>query len=457
MSTVTEQKGYASSTPSFFMRWLQSKIGTYLSSEQRQEKQRKKAEANRQKEGRPHVVEYFHQVDDGYSHLAVQTLAPLLNRYDIALKIHLVPASLDDNIPEPEMLNKLSYVEAAQIAPYYGLCFPDVAAAPTKELCDLACRVLCKQSVSDFVDLGASVSSVFWTGDKHALDKLAEVHGSASAEEFASAMQEGAERRKELGHYSGAMFWYEGEWYWGVDRLYHLEKRLSALGIVKDRSASLVAPRPETKTEFGPGARKLTLEYYPSLRSPYTAVSWDPTMKLAKDSGVKFKIQPVLPMVMRGVPATRQKGMYIAIDAAREAREADVDYGKFYDPIGEPVKRGYSHYMWANAFGKGTDVLGAFLKVAFARGINTNTNAGMKKVAELAGLDWSEARNHLDGTDWEQPLEANRTRMYSFGSWGVPSYHLLDENGKEVLGVWGRIGFGLCRKRSTSWQKKPDL
>ena len=39
--------------------------------------------------------------------------------------------------------------------------------------------------------------------------------------------------RSKLGHYSGAMFYYEGEWYWGVDRLYHLEARLKSLGADK--------------------------------------------------------------------------------------------------------------------------------------------------------------------------------------------------------------------------------
>jgi len=28
--------------------------------------------------------------------------------------------------------------------------------------------------------------------------------------------------------------------------------------------------------------------------------------------------------------------------------------------------------------------------------------------------------------------------MYGFGSWGVPSFRLLDEAGNTVLGLWGQ-------------------
>jgi hypothetical protein len=28
--------------------------------------------------------------------------------------------------------------------------------------------------------------------------------------------------------------------------------------------------------------------------------------------------------------------------------------------------------------------------------------------------------------------------MYEFGSWGVPSYRLLDQNENEVLALWGQ-------------------
>ena len=44
----------------------------------------------------------------------------------------------------------------------------------------------------------------------------------------------------------------------------------------------------------------------------------------------------------------------------------------------------------------------------------------------------------MGNRDWEDELEANRLAMYDFGSWGVPSFRLLDARGEAVLQLWGQ-------------------
>ena len=46
------------------------------------------------------------------------------------------------------------------------------------------------------------------------------------------------------------MFYYGDEWYWGVDRLYHLEKRFIDLGLNKLNNANLKYPRPDLDLSF---------------------------------------------------------------------------------------------------------------------------------------------------------------------------------------------------------------
>ena len=409
MNEITKQSGVASSTPPALVRWLQSKIMTRLGSAESQQKLWQSREKKRQAEGRHHEVLYFHQEGDGYSDLAAQTLENLVARYDITLGIHLVTAETGANTPELELLKLMSYRDAAMISHHYGLDHPTT--------------------------LSPEQAMVLQ-------DKMGGTDGSLQERQSA-----GNNLRSKLGHYSGAMFYYEGEWYWGVDRLYHLEARLKSLGADKSPDQPPLYPRPSNTVNGDASA--LTLEYYPSLRSPYTAVSWEPTMKLAHESGINLEIKPVLPMVMRGVPATRQKGIYIFKDAAREARAQGVICGKFYDPIGDPVLKGYALYAWAKTTGKGNDLLGSFLNAAFAEGINTNNYHGLRHVVEKAGLDWQEARNHLNDTEWHSELEQNRLSMYGFGSWGVPSYHLLDANGDSVLAVWGQDRLWLVSRKIT--------
>ena len=72
-----EQGGAATMDPSRFRRWVTSKVMTKLISFETLTKRRAREERRRKLSARPHIIEYFHQVDDGYSHLAAQALEPV--------------------------------------------------------------------------------------------------------------------------------------------------------------------------------------------------------------------------------------------------------------------------------------------------------------------------------------------------------------------------------------------
>jgi 2-hydroxychromene-2-carboxylate isomerase len=434
----SEQGGAATMDPNAVMRWLTSKFIRKLINPQRLAKQRLKVEKRRVAKGDQHIVEYFHQLDDGYSYLAAQVLQSLCQRYDIELRCYLVTGPAGNNSVEPELLRQLSQYDANLIAPHHGLEPPGANQLPDQEMIQRAQSILAAQSSADFAALAVDVSAALWAGDKAMLSKLAEQHGSVSAQQCQAHVTAGNARRAELKHYSGAMFYYGDEWYWGIDRLHYLEQRLSELGIDRDPSAAKLMPRLKVESGQNKDCGNLTLEVYPSLRSPYTAIAFDQTLKLAEKTGVNLVVRPVLPMVMRGVPATREKGVYIFTDVAREARSAGVAFGDFYDPIGEPVRRCYSLYPWACKQGLGNQLLSSFLSCAFAEGVNTNNDRGLKQVVEQAGLDWSVAKTIVGQTDWQAVVEDNRQAMYSAGLWGVPSYQLLNSQGESVLAVWGQ-------------------
>lgn len=433
-----EQGGAATMDPSPFGRWLTSRFISALSRPTQLQRKRAKFERQRLKAGTPHCIEYFHQIDDGYSHLAAQTLAALIERYDIELRVHLVEGPQGKNVAEPELLSALSRYDAFHVAPAYGLDFPEPQVSHTASLKQQAMAILAAQDANNGVECLLDVSRAFWANDGEALDALANRYGVASADQTMTRIESGMQRRASLKHYSGAMFYYGDEWYWGVDRLYHLEQRLVSLGAARQSDRPILVPRPTIEAAKLKDDGRLTLEIYPSLRSPYTAMSFDRALALAQDAGVTLVVRPVLPMVMRGVPATREKGIYIFTDAAREARAADVPYGNFYDPIGEPVRRCYSLYPWACEQGKGNDLISAFLKAAFVNGINTNNDRGLRRVVEDAGLDWQQAKDIVGQPGWEAELERNRLAMYQAGLWGVPSFRLLDENGDQLLALWGQ-------------------
>jgi 2-hydroxychromene-2-carboxylate isomerase len=433
-----EQGGAATMDPSPVVRWITSRVMTRLCRPDRLTKERARVEKARIRAGEPHVVEYFHQIEDAYSHLAAQVLPALLARYDVQLVCHLVTGPSGKNVPEPELLPQLSRYDAFHIADGYGLDFPRHDEPLQPEPAALATAILAGHQSIGFAECAARVGRALWADDLAGLADLAAGLGRVSQTAINERVAAGNARREQLKHYSGAMFYYGNEWYWGVDRLYHLEQRLADLGLDRDPGKPLLMPRPVIAPALLKDTKTLTLEVFPSLRSPYTAISFDRSVALARDTGVNLVVRPVLPMVMRGAPITRQKGMYIFSDTAREARAAGVPFGHFCDPIGNPVRRAYSLLPWAAQQGKDIEFISAFLRCAFAEGVNTNSDRGMRKVVEEAGLDWSAARAILGQPGWENALEENRLAMYRSGLWGVPSYRLLDESGSQLLSLWGQ-------------------
>jgi 2-hydroxychromene-2-carboxylate isomerase len=351
---------------------------------------RAKSERERIKQGAQHTVEYFHQHDDPYSHLTEQVLDTFCERYDIELVRHEIRASGGKNQPELAKLDAWARRDAELIAPHYGLVKPS--------------------------ELGLA----------------------AGTEANPDALDRGSKRLAQLGHYSGAMFYYAEEWYWGVDRLFYLERRLRDLGACCDPSQRFICPRPDIDV-CDVDASMLKLDFYPSLNSPYTSIIYDRTIAMARECGIVLNHKPVLPMIMRGVPATREKGMYIMFDTKREAEHLGVGFGPVMTPIGEPTRQIYSLLPWAREYGRDTHLLSAALDLAFRQGVGLHRKAGLKKAVEQAGLDWNEARQHLGNDSWKEDAARHQIEMSEeLGLWGVPSYRLRGGEGEVDLCVWGQ-------------------
>ncbi|HEY8493161.1 MAG TPA: DsbA family protein [Myxococcota bacterium] len=415
-------------------------ITATLTSDAVRDLRRAAAEARRRLARAPHRVLWFHQVDDPYSHLGAQVLAPLLERYAIELVPRLVGAPPDDAAPERERLVAFARKDAADVAPFYGLSFPRDAAQPAPDAVALATRILAGAPPAAFAELAPRVGDALWRGDRAALEALTGLHPPAPAESARAALEEGSAERRRLGHYLGGMFHYGGEWYWGVDRLAHLEERLAGLGLARGGPwPPLVAP-PSFEGAPAPAATpRFVLDFFCSLRSPYTAIAMERVLALPRRLPVDVVLRPVLPMVMRGLPVPRAKRLYIVLDTKREAARAGVPFGRVCDPVGRPVERAFSLYRWAREQGRAAELLHAFTHAVFAEGVDAGTDAGLRHVVERAGLPWGETRARLDRDEgWRAELEHNRQELLGLGLWGVPSFRLRGRPGEPDFATWGQ-------------------
>ena len=200
----------------------------------------------------------------------------------------------------------------------------------------------------------------------------------------------------------------------------------------------LCVPEPTPLDTVNKDMNGILLEYFPSLRSPYTAIGHQRVLDLIKRSGVAVKVRPVMPMMMRGIPAPREKQRYIITDAGREGREHGVPFGPIVDPFGEPVKRAFALFPAADALGSGMEFVTAYLNAAWFEGIDITKPQGLIQVAQNAGLDWQLVNENPQKQDWADILEDNLNALTQENLWGVPSFRVSGGNTDETYACWGQ-------------------
>ncbi len=399
-------------------------IAHRLVSVARRDAARAKAEAARRKAGEPHRVYYFHQPDDPYAVLAAQVLARFASLYDIELVPMVAAPPGNQDAPQPEALAAYARRDAAAIAPAYGLTFADPGRQPDASLTALANAIAVSAiKKSRFVELAPSIDAALWAGDANALEAIAADVGKSSERETQKALRDGARRRKEFGHYLGGTFCYAGEQYWGIDRLHYLEQRLADLGAKKvETDQPPITEPPAVMAGPPPEAEGPEIDFFLSLRSPYTAISAARFFELADHYNCPVNLRYVLPMMMRGIPASREKQKYIPRDAKREGDRVGAPFGRIADPFGKPSERGLSIMPYAIEKGRGREYVLSFLEGVWAEQIPAGSNRGLRKIVERAGLDWAGARKALDDPSWRETAEVNREALFAHGLWGVPSF-----------------------------------
>ena len=406
-------------------KWIAPFVAAKMLSEKRLLKRRAAYEKARRKAGRPHVVSYFHQIDDPYSHLMLQAIGQLEQRFNVQITPYLVPQPEDWATPERALLVAYSRLDAERLATKAGLKFKNAGQQPAAAQVQAAGALLAKFIAEDtFVEQAPEVSAALW-GDGY-------LEAPENTEQLEQMLDEGQRERVRLGHYLGGTCHYGQEWYWSIDRLHFLEERLNTLCAKAIYKNPIYSP-PATLSQQPPVRQKRPdIDFFLSFRSPYTYIVIERLKRVADTYGVNLNLRFVLPMVMRDLPVPLIKGRYIVSDVAREARRYHIPFGRIADPVGKPVERGYAILHWAIAQGSGYEFALSFMRAVWADGVDVGRDSGMKKVVEAAGLDWDAAHLQLQNDNWREVAQANREALFSLGLWGVPSFKV------GTKAIWGQ-------------------
>ncbi|WP_166257613.1 DsbA family protein [Marinobacter salicampi] len=376
--------------------------------------------------GQVDVAEVFINPRDPFSMVLLQALPDLTRRFEIQFRFHTIWRQPGEMFPEPRMWLEWAIEDAGRLAELYGLAGPTRAQPPTEaELTACRNQLLAAEQSADYLQQATDHLKALWHGRTEAPAST----GEDSTLKLEQRLEHNEQRLVELGHYQGGMVHFRGEWFWGVDRLDHLEGLLIREGRARD--ATTVPLWDRTWARLGLDARALeashlardqALEVFFSIRSPYSYLGLERAVMLAKAWNIPLQLRPVLPMLMRGQSVPDTKKWYIFQDTKREARKLGLPYGSVADPLGAGVERCYALFDYARSIGREIDYMRSYAQAVNAEGIRSETDAGLRTIVERAGLDWQKAKRFLADQSWRDWAELNRKAMYENGLWGVPSF-----------------------------------
>jgi 2-hydroxychromene-2-carboxylate isomerase len=383
------------------------------------------------REGR--ALELYYEPGDPHSHLCAQLLPMLAGRVRAPIRIRLVRQLGLVDYPEPERQRAYALMDAARIAPARGLTFPADAQVPS-DAARAGAAVALAPLADDpqaFAAREAEVAAELFAGRDLPLDD-----GAGAVDD---ALTENNRRRKALGHYLPAMWQFDGDWFWSVDRLHHLEVRLrerDALGGAEPLSEL----HPERAALPDPGTPLPPLEFFYSFRSPYSYLAVAELQRFHERWPSEVRVRPVLPMAMRSMTVNRLKQLYTLRDVRREGERYGVPFGRVADPLGDGATRLLQVFPLATSSAQQIDYLVAAARATWSEGVDVAGDDGLRYVCETAGIPWDAAHARVESDADIDYAEQNRRDLFDLGLWGVPDYHV------GPFTAWGRDRFWMLEE-----------
>lgn len=388
----------------------------------------------------PRTIHVFLRAADPYSYLVACSLPDFVREHRLRIRLHTVLDLPAEMMPRPDLLEAYSRLDAARVGRQNGCKFSGESRPPATDLIRAATALLLQcetEPEPSGMDRAARTLHALWNNDREFFANLPRTDSELTAE-HRNALKKNEELLSRLGHYNSAMIYYGGEWYWGIDRLWHLSKRLSRAAKTNNAPpASTAGAAGLTTAQPSERNTETRIDLYYSFRSPYSYLVLSRAFAFIDRHGLKLNVKPVLPMVMRGLAVPRAKRFYILKDAGREAERNEIPFGRVADPLGVGVERCMAGFACARKHSREREFLLAASQMIWSEGVDVATDRGLAAVVERAGLDWVEFQSYLKNEDWRQMAEKNQEDLFSIGLWGVPSLHLKDTD----TIVWGQDRF----------------
>ncbi|MBT8144666.1 MAG: DsbA family protein [Gammaproteobacteria bacterium] len=374
-------------------------------------------------------VLFFHRVGDAWSWLAAQLLAEMARAYDLEVEVRMLSAMPVHAVHDPDRYDAYAAYDCQRLADAWTLRFTRSGSPPDEVLQRLASRIILARPT---IDTALAATTAAWCGGEQALSQLASELGAV--DEPAAQTRQAANLRElqRRGHYLSAMTWHAGEWYWGVDRLAFLEQRLAG-----ERDSAITARFEPIRRQRAGTPQRQSLEFYFSFRSPYSYLATSRVIDLADRLGLDLELHPLLPLAQRGIPVAMSKIRYILRDAARCAREQQIDFAPRHDPLGQGVEYCLAVVHAAQSAGRGREFMLAAMRAIWAEGMAVNRIPVLRRIAAQAEIDAQSVDQAITSMRWRAAAEASAAKLSVLGLWGVPVMCLRGFDQNPVSVAWG--------------------
>jgi len=394
-------------------------------------------------------ITFYLRVNDPYSYLLLQILPDFLASKEKRVSVEILLELNSDLNIEIDKQADYALKDAKRLAKNNQFVFPEKTKLPKLENTQLATSILLANNhPPEFLHLCRLVCDALWLQQSdefrtNQMARLSQQYGKLTPSDAKQQLAHAKNKLHQQGHYQSGMLYYGGEWYWAIDRLWHLDKRLSSQLFENETELPqyLQQNTPLNLAKNTPPSKPQIIDFYFSFRSPYSYLAAQRLFKLSHYSpNIVLNIKPILPMVMRGLKVPKSKKMYIVHDAKREADRYHLPFGKIADPLGGGIERCMALFYFAKQYNKQNQLVDSISKGIWAEGIDTCSNEGLRQLVCRAGLDWDQAKLHLETEDWKVHASNNQQDLDQIGLWGVPSFQY------KSLVVWGQDRIALLEQ-----------
>jgi 2-hydroxychromene-2-carboxylate isomerase len=398
---------------------IKPRLAQLITSQWLRNLRRRRVEKRRAANNQAHQITVYLRLNDAHSYLLLQVLEQFAQRYPVSFDFRTVLNLQEDMYPAPDLWQSNAFADGTHLAQLYNLRFPTQPPQLSEErLMQLTAQLLHWELQPGYQEHALELFDAYWQGQNEKLDQIVDTKISDHAECYSHHLQANEGLLKQQGHYLSGMLHYGGEWYWGVNRLEHLELRLNEMGLPQDQSSAVVFDKSHSqfcgqslkanRGDDGAGPVKAIIIYW-SMRSPYSYLALVRARQLADHYQVPLEVKPVLP------------SGYITADVKREADKYGIPFGRIADPLGAGVERCYALFAYAQSYGLGLSFLQSCAEGVWSQGILAESDSGLQQMVERAGLDWNQARPLLDDDSWRLWAQDNLAELYGHDLWGVPS------------------------------------